>query len=68
MKYRRKWTQHSLSMRDIRLLKAENEYIPTDRRNTGRPKQGRRDKYPWIWKKRKIGFQVADGSNIGDVY
>jgi len=56
MKRRFKWTQHSLSMKDIRILKVEYEYIPTDRINTGRPKQGRRDKYPWMWKKRKIGY------------
>ena len=42
--------------RYIRIRNVEYEYIPTDRRNTGRPKQGRRDKYPWMWKKRKIGF------------
>jgi len=41
MKRRRKWTQHSLSMKDTRILNVEYEYIPTDRSNTGRPKQGR---------------------------
>jgi hypothetical protein len=56
MKYRRKWTQHSLSMKDIRILNVEYEYIPTDRRNIGRTKQGRKNKYPFMWKKRKIGF------------
>jgi hypothetical protein len=50
----RKWTQHSLSMKDIRVLNVEYEYIPNER-TKGRPKQGRRDKYPLVRKKRKIG-------------
>jgi len=65
MKRRLKWTQHSLSMKDIR-IEVEYEYIPTDRSNTGRPKQVRRDKYTWMWKKRKIGYWVVDGNNSGD--